>query len=774
MFFCLRRWILLQCSCRLINPATGPGLQAWVRGERGNGVQTTATLRWTPRGVVLPALRYLQQPARLIREYDRASLRPDLIAGVTVGVILLPQAIAFSLLAGLPPQMGLYTAIVGGIAAALWGSSELLHSGPTNTLSLLMLSTLALLASPGSSDYVVAAGLLTVMVGVFQLALGLLRLGFIVNFVSHSVIVGFATGAGVLIALRQIDPLLGLSVPRGDVLSGIQGTIIALPDVQPLTAALGIGAMLLIILLRRLNPRLPGPLIAIALASIVVFLLGDRAADVAVIGQLPAGLPPPAALPFLNLELIGRLSTGALAVAAIGLVQTTAVSRSMAAQTRQRLDNNQEFVGQGFANIFSGLFSGYATSGSFSVTAVKFRAGARTRVASIVACLVILLAMSTVGWVGSYMPVSALAGTLIITAYNTIDQAEIRRIFQGAPGDAVIMVVTFLGTIFLELDFAVLSGILLSFVLYLVRTSAPRVQIVVPDESFRHFAHRPEAPQCPQLGIIEIQGDLYFGAVSHIEEEIMELATHHPEQRYLLIRMHQVNQVDFSGIHMLENLVTHFRERGGDVFLVRVSPRARRLMAATGCLEFIGSRNLLDEDAAIDYLFHHVLDPAVCIYECPVRVFRECQNLPKRFDLIDIAPAGIGIGGAQASNGAAEPAVPPRELWKALRWPSTATLSPVILDVREPREFHRSHIAEAQSVPLSTLLQDGLIMAHDRPIVLVCRSGRRSRRAAAVLRGLGFSDVRVMEGGMQAWESAGLLTAVEFGPETAGNGRGGA
>lgn len=726
-----------------------------------------------PRGVALSALRYLQQPIRLVREYDRANLRSDLIAGTTVGVILLPQAIAFSLLAGLPPQMGLYTAIAGGIAAALWGSSDLLHSGPTNTLSLLTLSTLAFLASPGSPEYVVAAGLLAVMVGVFQLGLGLLQLGFIVNFVSHSVIVGFATGAGVLIALRQINPLLGLPASRGDVLSGIRETILALPEIQPLTAALGIGSMLLIILLQRLNPRLPGPLIAIAAASVAVFLLGDRASDVAVIGQLPAGLPPPADLPFLNLELIGRLSTAALAVAAIGLVQTTAVSRSMSAHTKQRLDNNQEFVGQGFANIFSGLFSGYPTSGSFSVTAVKFRAGARTRIASIIACLVILIAMSTVGWVGNYMPISALAGTLIITAYNTIDRTEIRRIFQGAPGDAMIMVVTFLGTIFLELDFAVLSGILLSFVLYLIRTSAPRVQIVVPDEDFRHFTHRPEAPQCPQISIIEIQGDLYFGAVSHIEEEIMEMATLHPEQRYLLIRMHQVNQVDFSGIHMLESLVSHYRERGGDVFLVRVSPKARRFMAATGCLEFIGSRNLLDEDEAIDYLFHHVLDPAVCIYECPVRVFRECGNLPKRFDLIEITPADTSVDGAPASNGVTVPAVSPRELWKALRWTSTATPPPIVLDVREPREFHRSHIAEAQSLPLSALLQNGLIMAHDRPIVLVCRSGRRSRRAAAVLRGLGFSDIRVMEGGMQAWESAGLLTAVEFAPEApVTNGRG--
>lgn len=726
-----------------------------------------ADVKWSPSRAIAPALRYLRQPVTLFREYDRANLRSDALAGLTVGVILLPQAIAFSLLAGLPPQMGLYTAIVGGMVAALWGSSDQLHSGPTNTISLLLLSTLVLFETPGSPQFIVAAGLIAIMVGIFQMLLGLFRLGFIVNFVSHSVIVGFSTGAGFLIAIRQIDPLLGLEVASDGVLSGLRGTLLALAETDLLTAALGIGTMLVIVLLKRLAPRLPGALIAIALATLAVFLLGERAADVAVIGDLPSKVPPLAQLPLLDLSLIGRLSTGALAVAAIGLVQTVAVSRSLAAQTRQRLDNNQEFVGQGIANIFSGLFSGYPTSGSFSISAVKFRAGARTRLASIFASFVILLAMLTVGPVGAFMPVSALAGTLIITAYNMIDRAEIQRIAQGAPGDAIIMMVTLLGTVFLELDFAVLAGILLSFVLYLIRTSAPRVQVVVPDESFQHFVHRPGAPICPQLGIVEIQGDLYFGAVSHIEEEILELAAQHPEQRFLLIRMHHVNQVDFSGIHMLESLIRTYRDRGGDVFLVHVSDPARHLMESTGCLSYLGPRNLLEEDSAVEHLFHRVLDPAVCIYECPVRVFRECQNLPKRFDLIDIAPPGIGIGGPQAANGATDvELIKPRDLWLTLRVGSSE-VHPVVLDVREPREYRRSHIVEAQSVPLSTLLQQGLVLADDKPIVVVCQTGRRSRRAAAVLGRLGYSDVSMVDGGMQAWEAAGLLTAVEFEMEPA-------
>ncbi len=218
--------------------------------------------------------------------------------------------------------------------------------------------------------------------------------------------------------------------------------------------------------------------------------------------------------------------------------------------------------------------------------------------------------------------------------------------------------------------------------------------------------------------------------------------------------MHHVNQIDFSGIHMLESLVRTYRDRGGDVFLVRVSSQAHRLMQTTGCLTWLGEDNILDEDSAVDFLFHRILDPAVCIYECPVRVFRECQNLPKRFDLIATPlPAAPAL--------ADYPSIAPRQLWQSLRT-SPPEQRPIVLDVREPREFRRSHIAEAQSVPLSILLIHGLAQAEDRPVVLVCQSGRRSRRAAAVLHDLGYGDVRLVEGGMQAWEAAGLLTAVEF------------
>lgn len=722
----------------------------------------TTAVRWHPKTAVKPAIRYLRQPVRFLTSLKDNTWRPDLIAGLTVGVVLLPQAIAFSIIAELPPQMGIYTAIMAGIAGALWGSSNQLHTAPTNAVSLLLLSTLAVMYVPGSSDYIIAAGLLTLMVGGLQLLLGLLRLGVIVNFVSHSVIVGFATGAGVLIALRQIGPLLGIQLSGANIVAGMANLVADLPSIDPVTAVIGIGTMLLIVTLRRIDSRLPGPLISIIIAALAVYFLGDRAENVAVIGDMPRSLPPIAGLPIFDLERISRLSTGALAVAAIGLVQTTAISRAVASQTHQRLDSNQEFVGQGIANILSSIFSGYVASGSFSCTAVNLRAGARTRLASLIASLFVLVTMLVFGPLAAYIPNAALAGVLIITAYNMIDRAEIARIWRGAPGDAIIMIVTFLGTMFLDLDFAVLSGILLSFILYLMRTSAPRVQVVVPDENYRHFTHRTGANSCPQLVIVDILGDLYFGAVNHVEEEIIHLASRNPEQLFLLIRLGHVNQVDFSGIHMLESVIRTYRDKGGDVFMVSAGREVRQLMETTGCLSYLGSQNLLSEDKAIDHLFHRVLDPAVCIYECPVRVFRECQNLPKRFDQED----GQSVEGslpvfAQKEGETQPPSLYPEDLHRRLRSTMPGN-QPIVIDVREPREYKRSHIVEAQSIPLSTLLQGGLVLAEDRPIVVVCRTGRRSRRAAAILASLGYRDISILEGGMHAWETAGYLTAVEF------------
>jgi SulP family sulfate permease len=281
-------------------------------------------------------------------------------------VVLLPQAIAFALIAELPPQVGLYTAIVGGIIAALWGSSNQIHTGPANAISLLVLSSLALMVTPGTPEFIVAAGMLAVMAGIFQLTMGVARLGMLVNFVSHSVIVGFSSGAAILIVVNQVRRLLGLEFSSHTLIETLYGVFATILHTHWPTAALGFGTIGIIILIRKINPKLPAALISMVLASIIVYLFALNRNGVDVIGQLPSNLPPFANLPILDINFIARLSTGALAIGAIGLVQTTAISRAISARTGQRTDSNQEFIGQGLANIASGFFSGYACSGSFA------------------------------------------------------------------------------------------------------------------------------------------------------------------------------------------------------------------------------------------------------------------------------------------------------------------------------------------------------------------------------------------------------------------------
>lgn len=716
------------------------------------------------RRSIAPAVTYLRRPLTLLRTYDRENLRPDLIAGLTVGVILLPQAIAFALIAELPPEMGLYAAVIGGLIGALWGSSDQLHTGPANAISLLIFASLATITDPGSGEFILAAGLMAVMVGVLQLVMGLARLGILVNFVSHSVIVGFATGAGILIAIKQTSPLLGISIQANNIMATVHQLILHLPDVHAATAVIGIGTMVSMIVIRRINRRLPNALITMILVSAIVAIFSLQDKGVAVIGQLPASLPPLADLPLLNLDLIGRLSAGALAVAAIGLVQTTAISRSVATQTGQRLDSNQEFVGQGLANITMGFFSGFAGAGSFARTAVNVDNGARSPMAAIFSALFVLIAMFTLGPLAAFLPVAALSGTLILTAYGMIDFAEIRRIRQSNLGEAAILIVTLIGTLFLDIQFAVLLGIILSFVMYILHTSTPRVHEVKPDANYRHFLYQPEKAGCPQLGIIEILGDLYFGAVHHVEEYILDHADNYPEQRYLLIRMHNVNDCDFTGIHMLENIVKKYRDRGGDVFLVRPQYRVKQIFATTDFVEhLLGEDHILDKDTAITDIFHHILDPAICIYECPVRVFKECANLPKRIDVEGI-PHEHEVAVDHLLT------VRPRLLWQQLHTSALINqhavighglMPPLVVDVREPREFRQGHIPEAHSIPLATVLSEDVKFPANQQIVLVCRSGRRSRRAAAALQSVGCTNVVILEGGMLAWEAEKLLEAVD-------------
>lgn len=700
-----------------------------------------------------PIPHFFLRPVRIFQNYHRANLRVDLAAGLTVAVVLLPQAIVFSLLAGLPPEMGLYSAIVVAIVAALWGSSNHLQSGPTNTSAVLVLATLQPLFAVGSPEYMAAAGLLAVMVGVFRLGMGLARLGILVNFVSDSVIIGFTAGAGVLIAVSELRSLLRLESPSSSgLINTLEHLALHVHESHWLSLALGLGVIAVILLIRRLNPRWPSLLIGLIVTAAVVWLFSLDQYGVQIIGPLPRSLPPLAKLPLLNVRLIGELSIGALAMAAIGLVEATSIARSIATQSNQRLDSNQEFVGQGLASIAAGLLSGQPCSGSFNRSALNYEAGAQSPLASAISGLFVLVAMFIFSPMAAYIPRAALAGMLMLAAWNMIDRKEMSRLLRGSRGDALIMLITLLATLFLALQFAVLIGILMSLAYYILKTSTPQVIPVLPDETFKHFAYQPNKPPCPQLGIFRISGDLYFGAVNHVEETIRQILARNPRQRYMLLRMQGVNHCDISGIHMLESLRRICKEQGGDLYLMKVRKPVYDLMVSTGFRDLLGTDHYLLEDQAIGHLFYKVLDPAICIYECDVRAFKECQNLPKQ-----TLPPGVRLQTVIPQTSL--PEISAQELWQKLK---RSPNPPLVIDVREPREFKQGHIPQAQLIPLAKFLLEPPDFPTDRATVVVCRSGRRSQRAVyMMLQNKNGCDLRVLNGGMVAWESAKLLEAVD-------------
>ncbi len=671
----------------------------------------------------------------------------DLLAGLTVATVAIPQAIAYASIADLPAHVALWAAVVGGLVAALWSSSRHVSVGPTNSISLLTLTILLPVVQPGSAGYVAAAGLLALLAGLFLLAFAFLRLGGLVTIASRPVLLGFTAGAAVLIAAGQLRHLCGLELPSAPDLAGILRALWpALGGTSPVSLAFGGGAVVIIVALRLVDARMPGALLAVICAAALAALLGPESLGLRVVGEVPRALPAPlwSAAEVIDGALIRQLVTGAMAVAALSVVETFASAQLLAKKSGQRLDNDQQLFAQGLANLGAGLFSGYAVSGSLTRSALNHQAGARSQLAGVFTALAVLAGVLLFAPLAGTIPRAALAGVLLVIAWGMLDRRGIRRVLTTSRNEALVMLATFVATLLLPLEFAVLSGVLFSLAVFVVQSSLPRVQAVVPDPTYRHFVHDAKRPVCPQLGVMNIHGPLFFGAVHHVAEALRQNLEEHPGQSILLLRLHGVELCDLNGIEMLEETLATYRGMGGDLYIVR--PRAPVLeeMTRSGFLDRLGLDHVLQQEEAIEHLFTRVLDPGVCIFECEQRVFAECHALPKhRYD-------------AALPTYTREFHDPTRELAVIDCQRRLAAGQCAVIDVREPREFEAGHIGGALSVPLRQLVLRREELPLGRPLLLVCRSGRRSLRATAMLHGAGRDDVYSLKGGMLAWRGAGL------------------
>ena len=571
-------------------------------------------------------------------EVDRDTLRADLTASVTGAVVVLPQGVAFATIAGMPPEYGLYAAMVPAVVAALFGSSRVMISGPATPVSIVLFSALATLAAPGGEVYVQLAITLTFMVGVLQLALGLGRLGYLVNFISHSVVVGFSAGAAIVIAASQTGAFLGIDLPRG----------LGLPDlatavwqrhasIDPATVLVGVFSIAAGMISRRLLPAVPFMIVAIVAGTALALALNEfMGASIARVSAAATALPPLSA-PSLDLTTLRDLAPAALALTVFALSQAVSIARSVAARTGDIVDGNQEFIGQGLSNILGSFFSGYVSTGSFNRTGVNYEAGARTPLASVFTALLLVLVLFGVAPLLSWMPKAATAGVLFLVAIGIVDVRQIRTILRTSRADTVVMSVTFVATILVSMDFAILLGVMVSLVIFLNRSSQPRVLVRVPDPRLPHrrFATDPKLPECPQVKIISIDGALFFGAAFYVAERLRVMFARNPEQKHLLVLARSIGFIDASGAEVIGREHRKRKAMGGGVYFHQLSPGARRVLERGGYLEEISADHLFDTKGdAIAAIFGR-LNRNVCA-RCTKRIFNECKMVPR--------PPGPGAG----------------------------------------------------------------------------------------------------------------------------------
>ena len=561
----------------------------------------------------------------------RRTLKADLWAGLTGAVIVLPQGVAFAAIAGLPPVYGLYAAMVPVLVAALFGSSYHLVSGPTTAISLVVFANVSNFADPGSAEYIRLVLTLTLLTGLFQLGLGLARLGAVANFVSHSVVTGFTAGAAILIATSQLGAFLGLDLPRSGTFLATWGHMLrSLPQVNSFVLGIGAGTMLLAVVIRRFWPKLPVLLLSLIAASLFSLAVDGPAHGVRLVGALPESLPP-FTPPDFGLDDLRLLVPGALAVSMLGLAEAVSIARAVSARSQQMIDNSREFVGQGLANVLGSLFSAYASSGSFTRTGLNFEAGAKTPLAAVFSALLLAGIVLLVAPLTAYLPVAAMAGVILLVAVNLVDRHGIRHIIRTDKNETGILAVTFLAILFVQMEFAIFCGVILSLLMYLRRTSHPNFTVLAPDpENPRHplvNVLRKELKECPQLKILRLDGSIFFGAVNHISEELHRIMDTFPEQCHILIVGSGINFIDASGCHMLFNEALSLKLSGRDMFFCSLKGEVLEVLRRGMCLKRLGGEHIFESEGLA--LAHMVprLDPERCAC-CPKRVFRECAHMP--------------------------------------------------------------------------------------------------------------------------------------------------
>ncbi|HBC89110.1 MAG TPA: sodium-independent anion transporter [Lentisphaeria bacterium] len=526
----------------------------------------------------------------------KENVKADLIAGATVGFLLVPQSMAYAQLAGLPPHYGLYTAFVPVIIASLFGWCSQLHTGPVAMVSLLTAAVLeeSHLAVTGSPEYVALAIMLSLLAGVILLVLGLLKLAAVVNFFSHPVIVGFTNAGALIIAMSQINLFLKLPLGRGDYfIKDFYEMMMQTPDTHLPTLIFGALAISFLLVTKKIRPKWPGALIVVFLSVAISWLLSfDARFGGSVVGEIPKGLPA-LKVPSASLNDIVKLLPGAFMVAMIGFLEVLAICKVIAAKTKERLDMNQELVGQGLSGILGSFSQAYPVSGSFSRSALNLYAGAMTGMSSIFAAILVMIVLLFLTPFLYYLPRAVLGAIIVAAVIGLIDVKAFFRIWRTSRFDGVAAVVTFLAALAMapRITEGILIGAVLAIIFHLYQIMKPDFNILGKDsDGTLKDAERYDLKTGGKILAVGFRGRLVFANASHFEESILRALSAKPDTKAILLVASGINSIDATGEETLRHIVEEFRKNGIEVFVSEATDRVLDVLKRTGLYNLIGEK----------------------------------------------------------------------------------------------------------------------------------------------------------------------------------------
>ena len=550
------------------------------------------------------------------RAYDRNALQNDLLAALIVTIMLIPQSLAYAMLAGLPPEAGLYASILPIILYAIFGTSRALAVGPVAVVSLMTAAAVGEIAQQGTAGYAAAALTLAALSGAILLAMGLLRLGFLANFLSHPVIAGFISASGILIALSQVRHLLGIEAGGQTLPQMLAGLWRGLGQTNVWTLAIGLAALVFLFWARRnLKPwldarRVPpglaviltraGPVAAVVVTTLVVWALGLEGRGVQVVGAVPQGLPP-LTMPDLSPDLVAALFVPALLISVIGFVESISVAQTLAAKKRQRIDPDQELIGLGMANLGAGISGGYPVTGGFARSVVNFDAGAETPAAGAFTAVGLALASLMLTPLIYYLPNATLAATIIVAVLSLVDFGILRRAWDYDRADFAAVAGTILVTLLAGVETGVTAGVALSVALHLFKTSRPHVAEVGLVPGTQHFRNirRHHVLTDPSLLTLRIDESLYFANARFLEDYLLDRVAREPQLRHVVLMCSAVNAIDLSALESLEALNERLGGMGVQLHLSEVKGPVMDRLRRSSLLRELTGRVFLSQYEAV-------------------------------------------------------------------------------------------------------------------------------------------------------------------------------